>query len=52
MNAQLQLMIDYTTAVLNGIAVFLGTPPVFYAFCLVLFALLCQAIRYIMWGRR
>ena len=30
-------MIEFSTAILNAVVTFFGTPPVFYLFCLICF---------------
>lgn len=46
--ATMQVMIDYTTAVLNAVCNFLMTPPVFYVVGLICFVLVCKAVKIIM----
>lgn len=50
--ADMQLMINFCMAILNGIAEFLMQPPVFYLFSLVFFALVCRLIGSLMFNRR
>ena len=44
----MQNMIDFTTWVLGSLATFLGTPPIFYLFALVLFCFICKAFKIIL----
>lgn len=44
----MQVMVDFSTAILNAVCTFLITPPVFYVFGLVCFVLVCKAVKIIM----
>lgn len=48
MAADMQLMIDFSTAILAAVCDFLMTPPVFYVFSLICFVLVCKAVKIIM----
>lgn len=48
MMEDMQLMVDFSVAILNGVCDFLATPPVFYVFGLICFVLVCKAVKIIM----
>jgi len=44
----MQLMLDFSVAILEAVCDFLMTPPVFYVFGLICFVLVCKAVKIIM----
>lgn len=38
----MQLMIDYSVEILNAIATFINTPPIFYIFSLICFCFIAK----------
>lgn len=44
----MQLMLDFSVAILGAVCDFLITPPVFYVFSLICFVLVCKAVKIIM----
>ena len=48
MVTDMQLMLDFSTAILSAVCDFLMTPPVFYVFSLICFVLVCKAVKIIM----
>lgn len=48
MATDMQLMLDFSLAILQGVCDFLSTPPVFYVFSLICFVLVCKAVKIIM----
>ena len=44
----MNLMLDFSVALLGAICDFLATPPVFYLFGLICFILVCKAVKIIM----
>lgn len=47
MTADMQTMLDFSTAILDAVCEFLMTPPVFYVFGLICFVLVCKAVKII-----
>lgn len=45
MNTDMQLMFDFSLAILNAVCDFLATPPVFYVFGLICFVLVCKGVK-------
>lgn len=45
MNTDLELIQDYSVFMLNAVAEFLATPPVFYVFGLCLFLFVCKGFK-------
>lgn len=41
-------MVDFSVAMLNALAAFLGSEPIIYLFGMVCFCFLCKGIRYLM----
>ena len=50
--ADMQLMINFCMAMLNGVADFLMQPPVFYLLSLIFFSVVCRIIGSLMFWRR
>ena len=48
MIADMQIMLDFSVAILEAVCDFLMTPPVFYVFGLICFVLVCKAVKIIM----
>lgn len=48
MTADMQVMLDFSTAILGAVCDFLMTPPIFYLFGLICFVLVCKAVKIIM----
>lgn len=48
MTADMQVMLDFSTAILGAVCDFLITPPIFYLFGLICFVLVCKAVKIIM----
>lgn len=48
MSADMQEMVDFSTAILNAVCDFLETPPVFYVFGLICFVLVCKGVKILM----
>lgn len=46
--SDMQLMLDFSVAILEAVCDFLITPPVFYVFGLICFVLVCKAVKIIM----
>lgn len=46
--SDMQLMLDFSVAILAAVCDFLITPPVFYVFGLICFVLVCKAVKIIM----
>ena len=46
--SDMELMVDFSTAILSAVCDFLMTPPVFYVFSLICFVLVCKAVKIIM----
>ena len=44
----MELMIEFSIAILGAICDFLATPPIFYLFGLICFVLVCKAVKIIM----
>lgn len=41
-------MIDFSVAMLQALATFLGTEPIFYLFGMICFCFLCKGVKYLM----
>ena len=48
MTGDMKKMFDFSIAILDGVADFLATPPVFYVFGLILFVLVCKGFKILM----
>lgn len=48
MASDMQIMLDFSVAILGAVCDFLMTPPVFYVFGLICFVLVCKAVKIIM----
>lgn len=44
----MEVMIEFSAAILDAVCEFLITPPVFYLFGLICFVMVCKAVKIIM----
>ena len=44
----MNLMLEFSVAILDAVCEFLATPPVFYIFGLICFVLVCKAVKILM----
>ena len=48
MMIDMDVMLDFSIAILQAVCEFLATPPIFYLFGLICFVLVCKAVKIIM----